>query len=176
MRGKRADLFAWAAVLSLGLLVGTAPRSFGQEITPNAEVASAGGEGLTLGGWKLYPKIFVGATRDTNIDQQASDAPLPTPTARTSARAVPYLDGFYDGGIYQTQVYSVLDARFFDASNLSATAGLVQGYAPTQDLKFGFSFNYTRQTDLFTNALNFNNGAIGPNISGSPETNIPIIL
>src|SRR6476660_8029935 len=176
MRGKRAELFGWAAVVSVALLVGTAPRSLAQEIPTTEGVAPGTGEGLTLGAWKLYPKIFVGATRDSNIDQQPSDTPLPTPTARTSARAVPYLDGFYDGGIYTTQVYSVLDARFFDASNLSATAGLVQSYAPTQDLRFGFSFNYTRQTDLFTNALNFNNGAIGPNISGSPETNIPIIL
>src|SRR5262245_36064003 len=176
MRGKRAGLFGWAAAVSLGLLVGTAPRSFGQEITPNAEVASTGGEGLTLGSWRVFPKIFVGAVRDTNIDQQPSDAPLPTPTARTSARAVPYLDAVYDGGIHQTQLYSVVDARFFDASTLTATAGLAHNYAPMQDLKFGFSFNYTRQTDLFTNALNFNNGAIGPNISGSPDTNIRIIL
>jgi hypothetical protein len=176
MRGKRAELFGWAAVVSMALLMGIAPRSLAQEIAPNAEVASTGGEGLTLGGWRLFPKIFVGAVRDTNIDQQPSGTPVPTPTARTSARAVPYLDGFYDGGIYQTSVYSVVDARFFDDSNLSATAGLTQNYAPMQDLKFGFSFNYTRQTDLFTNALNFNNGAIGPNISGSPETNIPIIL
>src|ERR1700758_1266157 len=166
MWGKRAGLLGWAAVVSMALLVGIAPRSFAQEIAPNAEVASTGGQGLTLGGWKLYPRIFVGAERDTNIDQQPSGTPVPTPTARTSARAVPYLDGFYDGGIYKTSVYSVVDARFFDETNLSATAGLAHSYEPMQDLKFGFTLNYTRQTDLFTNALNFNNGAIGPNISG----------
>jgi hypothetical protein len=176
MWGTRAELFGWAAVVSMALLVGIAPRSLAQEIAPNEEVVSTGGEGLTLGSWKLYPKLFVGALRDTNIDQQPSGTPLPTPTSRTSARAVPYLDGFYDGGIHKTSVYSVVDARFFDDSNLSATAGLTHSYAATQDLKFGLAINYTRQTDIFTNALNFNNGAIGPNISGSPETNIPIVL
>src|SRR5262249_19671891 len=136
MGGKRAELLAWATVVSMALLVGIAPRSLAQEIAPNAEVASTGGEGLTLGGWKLDPKIFVGAVRDTNIDQQPSGTPVPTPTARTSARAVPYLDGFYDGGIDKTSVYSVVDARFFDASNLSATAGLTHNYEAMKDLKF----------------------------------------
>jgi len=135
-----------------------------------------------LGSWKLYPRLFVGAVWDTNIDQQPSATPLPipnsglTPTSRTSARAVPYLSGFYDGGIHKTSVYGAVDARFFDATNLSATTGLTHRYEAMRDLIFNSYVNYTRQTDLFTNALNFNNGAIGPNISGSPETNIPIIL
>src|SRR5262245_16588361 len=135
MRGKRAGLFGWAAAVSVALLMGIAPRSFAQEIAPNAEVASTGGEGLTLGSWRVFPSIFVGAVRDTNIDQQPSDAPLPTPTARTSARAVPYLDAVYDGGIHQTQLYSVVDARFFDASNLSATARSEEHTSELQSLR-----------------------------------------
>jgi Putative beta-barrel porin 2 len=172
MWGIRTKLFGWAAVLSTALLVGVAAPSRAQEIAPTGQYE----EGLVLGSWKLYPKIFVGAVRDTNIDQQPSGTPVPTPTSRTSARAVPYLDAFYDGGIYQTSVYGVVDARFFDETNLSATTGLTHRYAPMPDLIFNSYVNYTRQTDIFTNALNFNNGAIGPNISGSPETNIPIIL
>ena len=43
-----------------------------------------------------------------------------------------------------------------------------------RDLVFTFLGNYTRQTDLFTSALNFNNGAIGPSIS--PDANVPIII
>jgi Putative beta-barrel porin 2 len=177
MRGKRARLLAWATVVSMALLVGIAPRSFAQDqgIVPAGEYR----EGLVLGSWKLYPKIFVGAVWDTNIDQQpngAIDPNGPQRTSRTSARAVPYLSGFYDGGIHKTSVYGVIDARFFDETNLSATTGLTHRYEAMRDLIFNFYFNYTRQTDLFTNALNFNNGAIGPNISGTPETNIPIIL
>jgi Putative beta-barrel porin 2 len=175
MRGKRTRLFGWAAVLSMASLVGIAPRSFAQDqgIVPTGEYR----EGVVLGDWKLYPKIFVGAVRDTNIDQQASGAvPGAEPTSRTSARAVPYLSGFYDGGIHKTSVYGVVDARFFDANTLSATTGLTHRYEAMRDLIFNAYVNYTRQTDIFTNALNFNNGAIGPNISGSPETNIPIVL
>jgi hypothetical protein len=171
MRGKRAGLLGWATVVSIALLVGIAPRSFAQDqgIVPTGEYR----EGLVLGSWKLYPKIFVGAVWDNNIDQQATGT---SQTSRTSARAVPYISGFYDGGIHKTSVYGVIDARFFDATNLSATTGLAHRYEAMRDLIFNFNFNYTRQTDIFTNALNFNNGAIGPNISGTPETNIPIIL
>jgi Putative beta-barrel porin 2 len=171
MRGKRVGLLGWATVVSMALLVGIAPRALAQDqgIVPTGEYR----EGLVLGSWKLYPKIFVGAVWDNNIDQQASGTPE---TSRTSARAVPYISGFYDGGIHKTSVYGVIDARFFDATNLSATTGLAHRYEAMRDLIFNFNFNYTRQTDLFTNALNFNNGAIGPNISGTPETNIPIIL
>src|SRR5262245_48540373 len=104
MWGKRAELFGWAAFMSMALLVGIAPRSLAQEIAPNAEVASTGGEGLTLGGWRLFPKIFVGAVRDANIDQQPSGNTVPTTTARTSERAVPYLDGFLAGEYYQTSM------------------------------------------------------------------------
>src|SRR5262249_22485788 len=134
MGGKRAELLAWATVVSMALLVGSAPRSLAQEIAPTEGIApGAGGEGLAVGSWRLFPKIFVGAVRDSNIDQQPSGTPVPTPTARTSARAVPYLDGFYDGGIHKTSVYSVVDARFFDASNLSATAGLTHIYEAMRD-------------------------------------------
>jgi Putative beta-barrel porin 2 len=175
MRGKRAELLGWATVGSMALLVGIAPPSLAQDqgIVPVGEYR----EGLVVGDWKLYPKIFVGAVWDTNIDQQASGAePGAERTSRTSARAVPYLSGFYDGGIHKTSVYGVVDARFFDATNLSATTGLTHRYEAMRDLIFNYYVNYTRQTDLFTNALNFNNGAIGPNISGTPETNIPIVL
>src|SRR5215471_471898 len=172
MWGIRTKLLGWAAVLSMASLVGVAPPSRAQEVAPTGQYQ----EGLVLGNWKVYPKIFVGAVRDSNIDQQPSDTPVPTPTSRTSARAVPYVDAFYDGGIHQTSVYGVVDARFFDETNLSATTGLTHSYEAMRDLIFNFYVNYTRQTDLFTNALNFNNGAIGPNITGTPETNIPIIL
>src|SRR5215813_5188586 len=112
----------------------------------------------------------------TLISNHREPPPGAEPTSRTSARAVPYLNGFYDGGIHKTSVYGVADARFFDANTVSATAGATHRYEAMRDLIFNFYGNYTRQTDLFTNALNFNNGAIGPNISGTPETNIPVIL
>src|SRR5262249_28917385 len=45
-------------------------------------------------------------------------------------------------------------------------------YEAMRDLIFNFYVNYTRQTDVFTNALNFNNGAIGPTVA----ENIPVII
>src|SRR5436305_1485611 len=167
MRGKRAELFGWATIVSMVLLVGIVPRSLAQEIAPTGQYQ----EGLMLGAWTLYPKIYVGAVWDDNVHQQATGVP---DTSRTGARAVPYLAALYDGGIHRSTVYGVADARFFDANTISATAGLTHRYEAMRDLVFTGFANYTRQTDLFTSALNFNNGAIGPTISA--ESNIPIIL
>ena len=167
MRGKRAELFGWATIVSMALLVGIVPRSLAQEIAPTGQYQ----EGLMLGAWTLYPKIYVGAVWDDNVHQQATGVP---DTSRTGARAVPYLAALYDGGIHRSTVYGVADARFFDANTISATAGLTHRYEAMRDLVFTGFANYTRQTDLFTSALNFNNGAIGPTISA--ESNIPIIL
>jgi len=175
MWGKRTRLFGWTAVLATAFLVGIASPSraqqsapggsSGQGITPTGEYK----EGLVLGDWKLYPKIFVGAVWDSNIDQQPTGTDT---TSRTSARAVPYLYGFYDKGIHKTSIYGVVDARFFDENTLSATTGLNHRYEAMRDLIFNFYVNYTRQTDVFTNALNFNNGAIGPTVA----ENIPVII
>jgi hypothetical protein len=168
MRGIRAGLFGWAAVVSMATLVGIVPRSLAQEIAPTGQYEE---HGLEVSGWKLFPKIYVGGVWDDNVHQQPTGVP---DTSRTGARAVPYIAAIYDGGIHRTTAYGVADARFFDASTLSATAGLTHRYEAMRDLVF-FSFvNYTRQTDLFTSALNFNNNAIGPTIS--VESSIPIVL
>ena len=81
MRGMRAGLFGWAAVVSMAALVGIVPRSLAQEIAPTGQYSE---EGLELSGWKLYPKAFVGAVWDTNVDQQPSGT---TRTSSVSARA-----------------------------------------------------------------------------------------
>ena len=52
--------------------------------------------------------------------------------------------------------------------------GFSHNYKPTQDLTFNGNFRYTRETDLFSSALNFNNNAIGP--SGQPPVTIPIVI
>ena len=86
----------------------------------------------------------------------------------------PRLTGSYDGGIHTTQLYGVVDARFFNADTIAATAGVTHRYEAMQDLIFDFYGNYTRQTDIFTSALQFNNNAIGP--PATPNTSLPIIL
>jgi len=167
MRGKQVKLLGWATVAFTALLVGIAPRSFAQEIAPTGQYQ----EGLVLGAWTLYPKIYVGGVWDDNVHQHTTGVPE---TSRTGARAVQYIAATYDGGIHQSTAYGVADARFFDANTVSATAGLTHRYEAMRDLVFSGFVNYTRQTDLFTSALNFNNGAIGPTISA--ESNLPIIL
>ena len=118
----------------------------------------------------LYPSIFVGAVYSDNINQTASG----DRSSGTSLRVAPRLVGTYDGGIHQTTFYGVADAQFFNANTVSASAGISHNYAPLPDLSFGVYVNYTRQTDIFNSALNFNNNAIGP--TGNPPNTIPIII
>jgi hypothetical protein len=151
----------------MALAVGATSHAFAQEAAPTGEYK----EGLALGGWKLFPGVFVGATYDDNFNQTASGTDH---SAGASLRVVPRLTGVYDGGIHKTTVYGVVDARFFNGDTLAATAGLTHLYQATQDLIFNFYGNYTRQTDIFRSALQFNNGAIGP--PATPNVNIPIII
>ena len=67
-----------------------------------------------------------------------------------------------------------MDARFFNANNVAASAGLLHTYEAMQDLIFDFYANYTRQTDIFNSALQFNNNAIGP--PATPNVSLPVIL
>src|SRR5262245_23440773 len=167
VKGIKAKLFRSVAVASVAATMGIAPGAFAQEISPTG--GQAGG-GLAIGSWLAYPKIFVGAVWDSNPTQfttQSSNSEL-------GVRVVPDIRAIYDGGIHKTLLYGVADARFLNSDTISATAGFTHTYEAMQDLRFLFLGNYTRQTDLFTSALNFNNGAIGPSIS--PDANVPIVL
>ena len=70
-------------------------------------------KGLPIGGWLVYPKLFFGATYDSNVHQ---DAKVNDNKSGWSARVVPSLISTYDGGIYKATLYGVVDARFFDSS------------------------------------------------------------
>ena len=52
--------------------------------------------------------------------------------------------------------------------------GILHTYEAMQDLIFDFYANYTRQTDIFNSALQFNNNAIGP--PATPNVSLPVIL
>jgi hypothetical protein len=162
----RAKLFEWAVLVSVAVVIGTAPRSFAQEIAPTGEYK----EGLAVGNWLLYPKVYLGAVWDSNTNQ----SPTEFSDSGVAVRLVPDFRAVYDGGIHKSTLYGVADARFFNSNTVSATTGFTHVYEAMRDLVFTFQGNYTRQTDLFTSALNFNNGAIGPNIS--TEANVPIII
>jgi hypothetical protein len=165
--GKRTNLFGGAILIALALSLGGVPRSHAQEISPTGEYK----EGVAVGDWILFPRAFLGAVYDSNINQ---NAPETLQGSGWGVRFVPDFRGVYDAGIHKSTVYGVVDSRFFNSNNISATAGLTHVYEAMRDLTFTTYGNYTRQTDLFTSALNFNNGAIGPNIS--PDANIPIIV
>jgi hypothetical protein len=154
-------------LVSMALTMGAVPCSFAQEIAPTGEYKP----GVPVGAWMLYPSIFVGASYDTNFDQTASG---PQRDSGTSLRVSPRFTGNYDGGIHKTSAYGILDARFFDANNVAASLGLLHTYEAMQDLIFDFYANYTRQTDIFNSALQFNNNAIGP--PATPNVSLPVIL
>ena len=171
--GMRTGWLGWVVLVSAALIAGI-PHSFADEIAPTGEYK----EGLPAGGWMLFPSVFVGAVYNDNLGQSAQGTPLEN---AFGVRAVPRLVGTYDGGIYKTTVYGVVDgdfyhdnasnSNFFDNNTLSASAGFAQPYQPMRDLVFNFYGNYTRERDIFNSALNFNNGAIGP--AGYPSEQHP---
>ena len=190
MREIRIDPFGWAVLVSAALIVGIVPRSFAADGATNPAAAPFESTsvqpgpfrpGLAIGGWMVYPSIFLGAVFDDNVRQSANDIEH---TSGLGVRVAPDLIATYDGGIHQTTLYGVVDARFFpgvgtrlpgeaDANSVAATAGFRHGYQPLPDLGVSIYGDYTRQTDIFNSALNFNNSAIGPTPSSSPA---PIIL
>jgi hypothetical protein len=159
--------FRWVVLASMALTLGAVPRSFAEEVAPAGEYQ----EGIHVDGWTVFPSIFVGGVYNTNVNQSA------TGTDRSSdfgLRVAPHVAGTYDGGIHKTTFYGVVDAEFFNGNTVAANMGVAHAYQPMQDLTFNFYGNYTRETDIFNNALNFNNGAIYP--TASPNPNIPIII
>src|SRR5665811_629896 len=137
MRGKRPVLFRWVVLVAMALTVGTVTYSFAQETAPTGEYK----EGLSVGGWRILPSVFVGGVYDSNTDQSA------TGTDRNSGvglRVTPHLVGTHDDGIHKTTVYGVVDAEFFNADAVAATLGFSHNYEAMRDLTFNFQGNYTR--------------------------------
>jgi len=137
----------------------------GQGISPVGEYK----EGLALGGWIFSPQIFVGGVYNTNADQLATGD-----NSGASLRVAPRITGYYDGGMYKTSVYGVMDGEFFNSNTIAATAGVTNSYSPQQDWTLGSFFNYTRETSIFNSALNFDNNAISS--VGAPASGIPLVL
>jgi Putative beta-barrel porin 2 len=165
--GIRTASFAWSALVSAALIVGTVPHAFaqfGQEIGPVGQYR----QGIPVGVWTVFPSLFAGAVYDDNTSQ------LNGHNAGTSGRLVPNLSAIWNTQDHQTTLYGIADAQFFDTNTVSATTGFSHTYKPTRDLTFNVQGNYTRQTDIFTSALNFNNGAIGP--TTSPGSSAPLFI
>lgn len=106
---------------------------------------------LVVNGWLFQPALFAGAVYDSNINQTASN--------RVSAfgeRIVPSFTGYLNNGIHQTNVYGLLDARFYQAAGanddtqVAAKAGVGHTYEAMRDLTFRAGLDYTRQQDVFS--------------------------
>ena len=172
MSAIRIASLRWVAAAAL--IVGSIPGAFAQYMGPfgpsEQEIAPVGQyrEGIRFGAWMFYPSIFVGGVYDDNTSQ------LTGHDSGFSARVVPNLSAVWNTQTHQTTIYGVADARFFDANTVSATTGFAHSYEPTRDVILSVQGNYQRQTDIFNNALNFNNGAIGP--TTSPTSTAPLFI
>jgi hypothetical protein len=182
----RTKLSGRLVLVSMALIMGTVARSFAQDNTSSDSQGNAASgdqgisptgeykEGLAVGGWMLYPSLFVGGVYDRNFNQ-APGAQVNLGDNGATLRVSPRLIGTYDdGGMHKTTIYGIADGQFFNADTIAATAGVTHTYTPTEDLILDFYGNYTRQTDIFNSALQFNNNAIGP--PATANVNLPIIL
>jgi hypothetical protein len=166
--GTAAPSFAQTATSSAGQGTATAgspgtAAPGGQEISPTGEYQ----EGLALGSWMVYPSLFAGAVWDSNSNQAPSNGAAQAATGSSpdsgvglavSPRIVATTS---DGGMHSSTLFGIGDFQFFNTNTATADAGFMHVYKPTEDLSFALNLRYTRQTDLFTSALNFNNNAIG---------------
>src|SRR5262249_50549534 len=159
---------------------GNAP-SGGPEISPTGEYQA----GLSIGAWMLYPELFVGAVWDSNSNQASSNQAAQTatgssPDSGTSLAVSPRLvattsdGGSGGGGLHSSTLFGVGHFQFFSANTVTADAGFLHTYKPTEDLSLNLNLLYARQTDLFTSALNFNNNAIA--LHGGPAIPSPTII
>ena len=128
----------------------------------------------------VIPSLFVGAVWDSNTNQASSNSTAQSttgssPDSGTSLAVSPRLVATTsDGGMHSSTLYGVGDFQFFNTNTVAADAGFTHAYKPTEDLSFNLNLRYTRQTDLFTSALNFNNNAIG--LHGGPAIPSPTII
>src|SRR5260221_10711979 len=91
-------------------------------------------QALPIGGWLLYPSLFVGGLYDTNPAQSATSK-----TSSFGGRVVPSLLAEATDGINKSTYYGMLDARAYSADaasaydTVSARTGFIQRYQPTAD-------------------------------------------
>ena len=197
----RTRLSGWLIAVSMALIMGTVAPSFAQQNTSSGsqgQTTSSGSqgnappggpeisptgeyqEGLPVGPWTLFPSLFVGAVWDSNSNQASSNQAAQTasgssPDSGTSLAVSPRLAATSsDGGMHSSTLYGVGDFQFFSANTVAADAGFQHVYKPTEDLSLNLDLRYTRETDLFTSALNFNNNAIG--LHGGPAIPSPTII
>jgi hypothetical protein len=131
-------------------------------------------QALPLGGWLLYPSMFVGTLYDTNPAQSPTNKP-----SSFGGRVVPSLLAEATDGINKSTFYGTLDGRGYSAAaasaddTVSARTGFIQRYQPTPDWVVNAQADYTRQRDLFStfgidnsvNTLNTTSIGLSPTVN-----------
>jgi hypothetical protein len=108
-------------------------------------------QALPIGGWLLYPTLFVGGLYDSNPSQGLSNK-----SASFGGRVVPSLLAEATDGINKSTFYGTLDGRAYSTQTasaydtVSARTGLIQQYNPTADWALSAQGDFTRQRDLFS--------------------------
>jgi len=117
---------------------------------PRPEKPSRDYNSMALGPWLFSPSLFVGGIYDSNINQTSINK-----ISGYGERVVPSFTAFLNNGIHRTNIYGLLDARFYqvsgatDQTQVAAKTGFNQTYEAQRDLVFTFSGDYTRQQDVF---------------------------
>ena len=109
--------------------------------TPSREYSA-----LPVGGWLLYPSVFVGAVFDDNVAQSGTSR-----VSSTGLRVVPSLAAETNDGIHRTVVYGTLDGRLENvasSNSVAARAGFSHRYEAATDLIVTVQGDFTRQRDL----------------------------
>ena len=130
---------------------------------------------MLVGGWELSPTMFAGPVYNSNVGQSTV-----SPVASWGARFVPGIIANFDAGIYKTRIYGVADVIAYGNSDVpqnptvDAKAGFAQTYAPTRDLVFKLSGDYTRQADVFGSAPLANVNTFVPSTPSAPTA--PVVV
>jgi hypothetical protein len=131
-------------------------------------------EALPVGGWLLYPTMFIGGLYDSNPSQAPNNR-----SASFGGRIVPSLLAEATDGINKSTFYGALDGRAYAADaasaydTVSARTGFIQRYQPTADWTVNAQADYTRQRDLFStfgvdnsvNTLNTTSVGLAPTVN-----------
>jgi len=118
-------------------------------------------QGLPVGGWMLYPTLFVAGAYDSN-PYQSSGKNFGSSALRTS----PGLVAVRAAGIHNTMLYGAGDLYFYNRdsniNNYSARGGLVHIWEAQRDLIFRFTADASRQIDSSTSGSVLNGVFLRP--------------
>ena len=149
-----------------------AAAALGTPTGPNPDV------GLPLGGFLVYPKIFVGVIYNDNA------YPLDGRKAALGVAFAPNVTAIDDQGLHKTTLTLNADAEFYPGqtrsssggrspTNVSGVASIEHVWNPTEDLTVDVTASFTRQYGIFGSILaagsKFVSSASAGNVTAYPQ-------